>query len=363
MDATYSETVDRAIPDGNGVPGVLDVPFTLAGSGAAENFTCSFWIEHTFCNDLIVELVTPTGDFIVLCNHDAGGFTGIGTGLGPSQRCTVTPDASIPWSRFDAPHAGTYLPHNPSDPIPAGTTLAGTWTFRIIDTASGDVGTLHGLSVTVSTDPSTATSPIWDPSSLGLTSIGSQSYSYRSNIIALSGSGATADAFVDADFSYDDTAFGRVPVGVLRTLTSCAVYQGSDPSGRYVQLKLEAIDMLGRDASGLDPVPPHRYGTVESFTAEMAGFGAVDLVVAEGNEFSGEIFSDIVPWDVADFNSGPTLYLMRPTALSWSGQWSRNAFNRTIWEISEVGIVTADFSVNSQSADLVMTYTANGYHA
>lgn len=359
-DATYSETTDRAIPDA----GVLDVPFTLTGAGDAQNFACSFWIEHTFPDDLVVELVTPNGDLIVMCANDAGGFSGIGTGLAPDERCTVTPDASVPWSRFNAPQAGTYLPHNPHDPIPAGTPVAGIWTFRVTDTGEGDTGTLHGLSVTVSPTPSTVTTPIWDAGSLaGLTALTSQTFNYRYNVIALSGSGASADSFATRSFTYDDQAFGELPDGVLRTLTSCAVSKGDAPSGQYVQLLLSAVRTLGEDASGLEPVPIHRGGTVDSFTAEMAGIGPVELAVPQESSDAGSLvtFDSVAPWDVAAHGGGPLLLLLRPTALSWPGQWARNDVNRTIWKVSEVGVVTAHFSVTSQSADVQMQYTANGY--
>lgn len=199
----------------------------------------------------------------------------------------------------------------------------------------------------------------WNPNSIaGLTYINNeQDYSYRENLIALSGNGGLSDGAVGASFSYDDTAFGGVPTGIFKMLATCAVnpfdQDGTIPSGRYVQLRLGVIRELGRDYQSTFSSPSTNYGQITAFSASMRGSGALNF----GDQYAGTDLG--LPWDTS-VNAAPTPYLLRPTPLHWPGQDDNEAVP-TIWLQSEIDVVSFGFTVQSQSADVLVSFSVTGW--
>ena len=113
---THARTPGLAIPDN--AAAVSDA-ITVPGFGAATSVTVSVDIAHPFIGDLTVELVAPDGTARTL--HDRNGDNADGI------EQTYTPD-------FD------------------GTGIAGDWTLRASDGASGDAGTLNGWTLTIGHD-------------------------------------------------------------------------------------------------------------------------------------------------------------------------------------------------------------------
>ena len=113
---THARTPGLAIPDN--AAAVSDA-ITVPGFGTATSVTVSVDIAHPFIGDLMVELVAPDGTARTL--HDRSGDNADGI------EQTYTPD-------FD------------------GTGIAGDWTLRASDGASGDAGTLNGWTLTVTHD-------------------------------------------------------------------------------------------------------------------------------------------------------------------------------------------------------------------
>ena len=113
---THTRTPGLAIPDN--AAAVSDA-ITVPGFGTATSVTVSVDIAHPFIGDLTVELVAPDGTARTL--HDRSGDNADGI------EQTYTPD-------FD------------------GTGIAGDWTLRASDGASGDAGTLNGWTLTVAHD-------------------------------------------------------------------------------------------------------------------------------------------------------------------------------------------------------------------
>lgn len=199
----------------------------------------------------------------------------------------------------------------------------------------------------------------------GLTALSAQSFQYRSNAISLSGLGRASDPPVTASFSYDDTAFGAVPDGILKTLASCAV-AASPYSGEYVQLTItDAIRALGHRPYlfGSSPVGLNvtAGGQITAFSVGMPG--TLDLAdLPQCNAAGGLVtVASELPITVSSLG-GPAMMLLRPTALTWPGQDPANEANRTIWKVGEVAKAAIGFSVSgAQALDSQITLTATGW--
>ena len=113
---TRTSTPGLAIPDN--AAAVSDA-ITVPGFGTATSVSVSVDIEHPFIGDLTVELVAPDGTARTL--HGRSG------GLADDIVRTYTPDFG-------------------------GAGIAGDWTLRASDGASGDTGTLNGWTLTIGHD-------------------------------------------------------------------------------------------------------------------------------------------------------------------------------------------------------------------
>ena len=113
---THTRTPGLAIPDS--AAAVSDA-ITVPGFGTATSVSVSVDIAHPFIDDLTVELVAPDGTARTLHDRSGGNADGI--------EQTYTPDFG-------------------------GTGIAGDWTLRVSDGASGDAGTLNGWTLTVAHD-------------------------------------------------------------------------------------------------------------------------------------------------------------------------------------------------------------------
>ncbi len=113
-------------------------PITVAGvgtMGAPNSLTaCTINLTHTFCADLDISLISPTGVTVDLSSDNGGGgdnFTN--TVFSPTATASITTGV--------APFTGSFLPEQPFTAY-AGVTANGAWTLRVCDDAAGDIGTL-----------------------------------------------------------------------------------------------------------------------------------------------------------------------------------------------------------------------------
>ena len=113
---THTRMPGLAIPDN--AAAVSDM-ITVPGPGIATSVSVSVDIAHPFIGDLMVELVAPDGTAKTLHRYSGEGADDI--------------------IRTYAPDFG-------------GTGIAGDWTLRVSDRASGDAGTLNGWTLTVGHD-------------------------------------------------------------------------------------------------------------------------------------------------------------------------------------------------------------------
>jgi subtilisin-like proprotein convertase family protein len=105
-------------------------------------------LHHTWDADLDVSLISPSGTRIVLSTDNGAS----GNDYGLTSLWTRFDDESIayPVTTYSAPFPGSYAPEQ-SLAIVDGESTLGTWTLEIVDDLTGDVGTLHGFALIVTT--------------------------------------------------------------------------------------------------------------------------------------------------------------------------------------------------------------------
>jgi hypothetical protein len=143
-----------AIPDDDETGASVTIPVSGVGYASALTFsidgtTCdteegstTVGLDHTFVADLTGTLTAPGGATAEL-------FTG--TGGGANNLCQVVFDdaAADPFSSLqsaDAPFTGTWRPDDALAPLIEGT-ADGNWTFKAVDDAAIDVGSIRAVSL------------------------------------------------------------------------------------------------------------------------------------------------------------------------------------------------------------------------
>jgi subtilisin-like proprotein convertase family protein len=107
-------------------------------------------ITHTFDGDFVISLVPPVGAPITLSNRRGGS--------GDNYTNTVFDDeAATPISAGTAPFTGSFRPDSLLSAAD-GINAAGTWTLRVVDQASVDVGTIDNWTLSL-TYPALACGP------------------------------------------------------------------------------------------------------------------------------------------------------------------------------------------------------------
>jgi uncharacterized repeat protein (TIGR01451 family) len=168
-----------AIPDSAGAntPGTpVDATMALAGIGnvldlnlSIDGATCSstagsttVGLDHTFVNDLQIDLVAPDGTLVTAINRtDGGGNNFCQTALddqsaGASIQSAVT---------ANAPFTGSFTPNQPLSAF-TGKSANGNWILRATDFFVGDIGNIRAWSLTVT--PAVCDAPV-QPAQLSAT--------------------------------------------------------------------------------------------------------------------------------------------------------------------------------------------------
>jgi subtilisin-like proprotein convertase family protein len=137
-----SADVPRSIPDGDSLGYSSDL--TIAGSGGrVKGLRVRIGhITHTYDGDLTITLISPDGRSVKLVGGKGGN--------GDDFANTVFDDSSTTriTSTTAAPFTGTFAPAQPLSAFD-GAPLAGSWTLKVVDDASGDIGTLDAWGLDV----------------------------------------------------------------------------------------------------------------------------------------------------------------------------------------------------------------------
>lgn len=121
----------------SGLPTAIDTNFGLA-------HICMN-ITHTYDADLIIKLISPSGDSVTLIQGIGGsGDNFMGTCVGVDG--TFFSNASAPYSGIFQPIGNTALFNNGQNPN-------GTWILRIRDNAAADTGSVHQASIVFVNNP------------------------------------------------------------------------------------------------------------------------------------------------------------------------------------------------------------------
>lgn len=136
---TSSGNLAVPIPDVSSV----DIPINVAEFGSVEDVNVSVRLNHTFDGDLELRLIHPDGTTVLLSDNRGGAGDNYGTG---ANDCSGVPtkfddSAAAAVSGGVAPFSGSFRPESPLSAF-NGKSTNGTWTLRVTDTATLDVGTV-----------------------------------------------------------------------------------------------------------------------------------------------------------------------------------------------------------------------------
>jgi subtilisin-like proprotein convertase family protein len=142
------------IPDDSEVGGSVPIAVSMAGYASKLTFsidgaTCStvegaatVGIDHTFVGDLVGTLTAPDGKIATLFARAGGSGNNLCQVV--FDDAAAKPFATVPST--GAPFTGTW---RPADPLAAllAAPVTGTWTFKAVDSARLDTGTIRAVSL------------------------------------------------------------------------------------------------------------------------------------------------------------------------------------------------------------------------
>jgi uncharacterized repeat protein (TIGR01451 family) len=122
-------------------------------------------LDHTFVNDLQIDLMSPTGTLVTVINRtDGGGNNLCQTVLDDTSATNIQTALSA-----QAPFTGTWQPANPLSGF-GGEAITGTWELHVTDFFVGDTGNIRNFSVTIT--PAVCDAPVPPQANLSITKTG-----------------------------------------------------------------------------------------------------------------------------------------------------------------------------------------------
>jgi subtilisin-like proprotein convertase family protein len=135
----------------------VEVPIAIGALGAVSDVNVRVRLNHTFDQDVVIELISPSGTTVSLAaNRDTALGGGDNYGTGPNN-CSGTPTifddaAATQIGSGLPPFAGTFRPETPLSVL-NGEPINGTWKLRVTDTATLDTGTIGCVTLEVVRQP------------------------------------------------------------------------------------------------------------------------------------------------------------------------------------------------------------------
>jgi len=112
-------------------------------------------IDHTFANDLQIDLKSPGGTVVTVINRtDGGGNNFCQTALNDTAGTNIQSAVTA-----DAPFTNTWQPANPLSGF-GGDAITGTWELHVTDFFVGDTGNIRNFSVTITPAVCDAPAPL-----------------------------------------------------------------------------------------------------------------------------------------------------------------------------------------------------------
>ena len=142
--ASISNSTVGIIPD-NGSPNTcLDRTFDILENGVIRDVKIKVDIEHTWRNDLILQLISPSNSTIDLIRNQGGSNDNLSVVFDDTAATSIIGDNTD----FVL---GTYEPRSPQEALSTfnGETMQGTWTLHMCDDYSADVGTFNEAELSI----------------------------------------------------------------------------------------------------------------------------------------------------------------------------------------------------------------------
>jgi subtilisin-like proprotein convertase family protein len=217
---SYSATITssgpkQTIPD----RATLTTGLTVTGQvGTISNLNVTLNIAQQYDRDLIIYLVSPTGNPILLVNRRGGSgpnFTGT----------TLSDQASTPISQGTAPFSGSYQPEQPLAAVKSQSPN-GTWLLEITDVSGGDIGSLTNWSLAFTlTEPAVQTDANGHYSFTGLFP-----GSYTVHAVVPIGWKATSPSSLTFTVSTSGTTLANETFGQMQPIGTVTPSLGASPS-------------------------------------------------------------------------------------------------------------------------------------
>ena len=139
---TYTSTdVPKPVPD-NSTTGNTSA-ITVSDTHLVTKVTVRMSMTHTFDGDLNLSLIAPNGTIVPLSSRRGSS--------GDNFTNTVFDDAATtPIASGTSPFTGSFTPESPLNVV-NGIPANGAWTLKVVDTASGDTGTITAFSLDITT--------------------------------------------------------------------------------------------------------------------------------------------------------------------------------------------------------------------
>lgn len=135
---TFASTdAPKAIPDNGTVSSIL----TVSGAATISDLNVRLNIAHTYDEDLVAYLISPTGTRVQLFSHVGGSGDGF-------ANTTLDDEAALNIGSGTAPFSGTFKPQDLLSRFD-GENPNGVWTLEVSDTMGYDVGTLNSWSLEI----------------------------------------------------------------------------------------------------------------------------------------------------------------------------------------------------------------------
>jgi subtilisin-like proprotein convertase family protein len=148
---TLSASPNLAIPDANATGVSSTISISNSGLNANQITSISFTIPHAYTGDVDITLIAPNGSTIDVSSDNGG--------AGVNYTSTVISTSGTAITSGSAPFTGTYTPEQAFSTLTG--TANGNWILKVVDDASGDVGTFSTWSITYT--PSYPLTYSWSP--------------------------------------------------------------------------------------------------------------------------------------------------------------------------------------------------------
>ncbi len=163
--AAFTSNTSVAIPDTNptGASSSLTVsginPSTLSSTSVV---SVKINITHTYDGDLLIQLISPSGNTINLSNRRGGSGDNFVNTIFSASAVTSIVSGS-------APFTGSYTPEGAFSALTGN--INGTWTLKVIDQAGNDVGTINNWTLTVNNTVPAVLNYSWSSTPAGFSSL------------------------------------------------------------------------------------------------------------------------------------------------------------------------------------------------